>query len=278
MAITTFPQIAQVSSLIDLQIHQLARKCFHYHAIGKFPYNLLIVVLSINKGAADYFYNCISGKATTLRTGHAYILPCHVPVRYERTPGVTVVTMRFNLTYYYGLDVFHGCTEIEEIPSPDLIDFLKTEVCSKAEADTQIMKNALMLKTLVSHLCLARWPERLNEMSVRLAKYEEGFRYVRQAGDASLNVAGFAQCCGMRQDVFSRSFKRDTGQSPKQYISDYLVRKISALLLTTDMTLKEIAHELNFNSEYYLSRFFKAQTRLSPRKFKAQYRTPSASL
>jgi AraC-like DNA-binding protein len=271
MAVTTFPVVEKLASLVDLQIHQIALKNFHYHTTGTFPYNLLICVLASDMGADDVFINCVTGQKIHLRPDHAYILPCHVPVQYKRTPDVTGVTMRFNLTLFSGIDIFDGCQEINDLYAPELTALLKHDICRPDAPETEQLRAAFALKSAVSQICLSCWPEHRMEFPLGMWKYEEIFRYVRDSGDATLSVSKLAELCGMRQDVFSRSFIRDTGKSPKQFISDFLIRKISARLLSSTMTLKEIARELNFNSEYYLSRFFKKQTGLSSRDYKKQF-------
>jgi len=268
MAIDRYPVLETLFPLVDLQIHHVALKTFHYHESTDFPYNLLISVVSGKKGAGDYFLNCESGEKTSLRVGHAYLLPCHLPVTFERTPGFTVVTMRFNLSFFYGLDIFDGVRHIEDIPAGAFTSMLKRTL---REKNPDHIRNALAIKTEVSRLCLSRWPRHLRELSPRMWRYEEVFTYVKARGDATLTIARLARLCGMRQDVFSRSFARDVGIPPKQYVNDDLVRKISSLLLTSQLSIKEIARELRFSSQYYLSRFFKKQTRMCPREYRKRF-------
>lgn len=270
MAVTTYPIFERMSSVVDLQIRQVALKSFHYHSIGEYPYNLLITVLDAKNNAENFFKNCLTGQKTVLRAGHSYILPCHVPVKYERTPDITVVTIRFNLTLFYGLDIFNGHLNVEEIYAPEMVSFLKDSIADNCLLQSSQIKTVFALKTMMARMCLSRWPESQQNLSAHLLKYESAFQYMREHADATVGVHEMANACGMRQDVFSRAFKRDTGVAPKQYIADFLIGKISAYLLTSDLTLKEIASELNFNSEYYLSRFFKKQTKLSPREYKQQ--------
>lgn len=274
MAVTTFPAIEKLFPLVDLHIHQIAMKQFHYHCTASFPYNLLITVLDTDKDADDYFLNVKTGEKTILQAGHAYLLPCNTPVQFERTPAVTVVTMRFNLTFFYGLDIFDGHHDIEDLRAPGFAKLLGNLLGNRrggGDHGAESVKSALLIKTEVSRLCLSCWPAQMKDLTPKMWKYEEVFVYVREYADASLTVSRLAELCGMRQDVFSRSFRRDLGISPKQYIADVLLRQISSYLLTSHLSVKEIARKLKFGSEYYLSRFFKKHTRLSPREFKRQF-------
>ncbi|MBN2712750.1 MAG: helix-turn-helix transcriptional regulator [Planctomycetes bacterium] len=181
--------------------------------------------------------------------------------------------MRFNLTFFWGIDIFDGHGTVEDIHAPDFISMLQKVLLRPEGAEpseSELIKSALALKSEVGRLCLSRWPERLDRISPKMWKYEAVFLYAKEHGDASLNVARLADIFGVRQDVFSRSFSRDVGIAPKQYIADVLLRKISAYLLTSKLSMKEIAHQLKFSSEYYMSRFFKKHTSLSPTDFKKQ--------
>lgn len=56
--------------------------------------------------------------------------------------------------------------------------------------------------------------------------------------------------------------------SPKEIINQQTVCEIKALLSTTDMSVKEIAHALNFEDPPYMCRYFRQHTGLSPIEFR----------
>lgn len=273
MTVTTFPTLERLLPLIDLQIHQIALKRFDFHCAASFPYNLLISVLDTKAKANDFLLNHENGEKIRLVAGHAYIIPCNLLVYYERTPLVTVVTMRFNLSFLHGLDVFDGHHDIEELDKPDLAQLLRdlfVHQPRESRGETTPIKSALVLKAAVTDACIACWPRTTVEMAPRMWRYEKLFHYVREHTDAKLSVDQLASLYGMRQDAFSRAFRRDIGITPKKYIVDVLLKRITTLLLTSHLSVKEISHRLGFSSEYYLSRFFKKHTKLSPTEFRKQ--------
>jgi AraC-like DNA-binding protein len=67
---------------------------------------------------------------------------------------------------------------------------------------------------------------------------------------------------------FRKLFKTYTGLSPGQYFLQLRIEKAKELLRNSDMFMKEIAIELNFESCYYFSKIFKDKTGISPTEFR----------
>mgnify|MGYP000768126691 CR=1 FL=1 len=59
-----------------------------------------------------------------------------------------------------------------------------------------------------------------------------------------------------------------SGKTVYRWISETLVRDIIQLLMDTDMTIQEIANELNFSDQAVLSKMFKRHQGVSPLKFR----------
>jgi AraC-like DNA-binding protein len=70
-----------------------------------------------------------------------------------------------------------------------------------------------------------------------------------------------------------RYFKKQTGETLQQYISNYKLRLIETRLLHTDMRINEIAGELNFTDESHLNRTFKKYKGMSPSAFRKKMNT-----
>ena len=56
--------------------------------------------------------------------------------------------------------------------------------------------------------------------------------------------------------------------SPKELIDRQIVMEIKALLTSTEMTVKEIAEEYNFESSSYLGRYFRRHTGMTPSEYR----------
>jgi AraC-like DNA-binding protein len=127
------------------------------------------------------------------------------------------------------------------------------------------------INTIIYSLCyewLEEKPKILQREKRNSHEYETLLDFVEKHGDAQTTVGNLAKMKKMRPDVFSRKFTRDLGISPKDFINSFLIRKASRLLSSPSVTVKETAYSLNFNSEYYFSRFFKLHTGIAPSEFR----------
>ncbi len=68
----------------------------------------------------------------------------------------------------------------------------------------------------------------------------------------------------------SEYFKKLTGESMQQYITNYKLKLVETRLQYSDMRMNEIAFELNFTDESHLNRIFKKYKGVSPSEFRKQ--------
>lgn len=64
--------------------------------------------------------------------------------------------------------------------------------------------------------------------------------------------------------AFGKKVKKHLGKTPSQLIQDRVILEAKKLLHLTHKSIKEIASELNFEDEFYFSRYFKKNVGLSP--------------
>jgi AraC-like DNA-binding protein len=62
--------------------------------------------------------------------------------------------------------------------------------------------------------------------------------------------------------------KEHTGKSPKELINDMLLLEARVLLGSTDQSITEIAHRLQFGDQSHFCHFIKQHTGLSPQAFR----------
>lgn len=215
----------------------------------------------------DSFENLVESQRLPFLADHVYFIPCGLKTRFEVTPGITSISLHFNLTFFHGIDIFSGCTRFEMRRDPERVATFRAIL---DEADE--LKAICALKMEVMRFCLSCWPAGLGRLTPIVRKYEPVFRYVREHGDAELTVAALAKQVGQRQNVFSRNFSRDIGESPKEFLQNDLLKKAAARLLVPRASVKETAATLKFSSEFYLSRFFKKRTGLSPTEYQRRFR------
>ena len=86
----------------------------------------------------------------------------------------------------------------------------------------------------------------------------------------SINIPDIARELGVAYSHFRREFKKRTGYSPWQYVLKMRLTRVCRLLLTSEMTLEQMATTVGFNSSFHLSSQFKKVYGVSPRKWREQ--------
>ena len=78
-----------------------------------------------------------------------------------------------------------------------------------------------------------------------------------------------SQMC-LAPKYLSNVVKQTLGSSPNKYIDEALMRQAKSLLSSTSLSVQQISDRLGFRNQSHFGTFFKRQTGLSPKAFKAQ--------
>ena len=95
--------------------------------------------------------------------------------------------------------------------------------------------------------------------------------FIRINTGKQLSVQSVAQHFGYHPDYISSLFRKHYGLSLKQYINNGQISAIKALLVTTNLSMKELAAQLGWETENEFTHFFKYHTGISPAKFRAMF-------
>ncbi|SDG18450.1 AraC family transcriptional regulator [Epilithonimonas hungarica] len=83
-----------------------------------------------------------------------------------------------------------------------------------------------------------------------------------------LKVSSIASHFGKSSDHLNRYFKDETGSTIKEYIIRYKLNLVKTRLKFSDLTISEIAGELNFTDESHLNKMFKGAFGKTARQYK----------
>ncbi len=219
-----------------------------------------------NDGGTDCVLHCpASGQRFPLRPGRIYFIPCNLEIELDITPAMSFLSLHFNLDLFHGFDVFGRSRRCEALDAPARVAAARAAL----EQDDDL-RALCHVSGLILDLCAAWLPPETADLQkgmVACRKYGGVLDFVERAADAATTVAELAGMMGMRSDVFSRTFRRDMGITAKDLLSKTLMRKASRMLHDPGTTVRVVAAELNFSSEYYFSRFFKKHSGQAPTAF-----------
>jgi len=251
--------LEKVNNLLKLDIDHVELLAHDFQQTLLYPRNILSFALEASPG--DYYGDLTHGKTLPFRTGHLYFLPTGNSLRFERCLSTLTVTLHFGLSLLPGVDLYSAADPCLMEHAPDAVERMR------ACLDMPPATAALQIRAEVFRFCAHHPPVRMSMNEAMPDAYLKVLDHIRNHCDAKMTVRDLAKLIDMRQDVFSRSFKRAVGQSPHALIRQTLLRQIVNYLYS-DLTLKEIAAKMHFCSEFYLSRYFSQHFGISPREFR----------
>ena len=89
-------------------------------------------------------------------------------------------------------------------------------------------------------------------------------QHIRESLESTLSIQDIADMLGVSYSTLRKQFKEYTGLSPATYQQDLKLQHAKELLTTTNLSIKEIAYRLNFDSPDYFSAKFKIKTGRKP--------------
>jgi AraC-like DNA-binding protein len=93
---------------------------------------------------------------------------------------------------------------------------------------------------------------------------------IRESLEMDVTIQQIAEEQGVSYSNFRKLFKEYTGLSPAIYQQELRLLRAKELLTTTELSIKEIAYRLNFESPDYFSAKFKAKMGLKPSEVRAK--------
>ncbi|MDO4880844.1 MAG: helix-turn-helix domain-containing protein [Capnocytophaga sp.] len=134
--------------------------------------------------------------------------------------------------------------------------------------DTSILKTYLQL---ILALSSREKKQKLTEFSLKSTPTEPiaNFQNLLETHFIkNKEVSFYAGQYALSVSAFSKKVKQYFGKTPSELIRERMVLEAKKLLHLTYKSIKEIAQELDFEDEFYFSRYFKKEVGLSPKQFR----------
>ena len=101
-----------------------------------------------------------------------------------------------------------------------------------------------------------------------MPRFTKSAEYIHSHYDADIKISDLAAMENLSEPHFRACFKRQTGCSPGEYITNRRINAAALLLETTDKTLSEIAALAGYRDAYYFGRIFKKKTGFPPGRYR----------
>jgi AraC-like DNA-binding protein len=99
--------------------------------------------------------------------------------------------------------------------------------------------------------------------------------YVERSFAGQVSAAEAARLVAMTPNAFSRFFRRSTGRTFGEYVTDFRLARARRALIDDDTSVSVIAAGSGFANLSNFNRRFRAKTGMSPREFRRRFRPPN---
>lgn len=118
-----------------------------------------------------------------------------------------------------------------------------------------------------------KWLEMKNTVSkVKIelsnSKIAPIIKYINENINENVSLSLGANLCNMSQSQFSRTFKKETGKTFKEYILLKKIEQAKFYIKTTDKSFSEISDFLGFEDSSYFTKLFKKYEGITPKEYK----------
>lgn len=131
---------------------------------------------------------------------------------------------------------------------------------------SEILLESLLLKLIYTFCNDATLNDRgYNSVYNHIIK--DTIEYIKNNIAEDLSLEKMAERISLSPIYFHNYFKYATGQTLHNYVEDMRIKKSVNLMLSTDMTLTEIAFACGFSSQSYYNYVFKRKMNITPRNY-----------
>lgn len=135
-------------------------------------------------------------------------------------------------------------------------------ICGALRSDNPMLR--LRAQLLTMELLLEAVPASATDLSRHSGGLERVKRYIDEHPEEPLTVERLAQLAALSPKHFAELFKKTYGKSVREYMTGLRLNRAKRLMLSSGRRLKDIAHAVGYQDEFYFSRLFKKEFGLSP--------------
>ena len=240
-------------------------------------------LVAVRQGDGDFHYG---GKVMPVVRNEVYLIPPHVPHYYS---GYTHLSMLHFIFMPEVLEPYLERFEQERsflrlssppekgtalIVSDDLmleLDRMNICICREAidKSEGWLLRQEFQTLQALSLICSGSELKSRKEQQLGPGLYA-AILYIENNYASPISLQKLARCANMSVPGFCRMFKKSCNTSPIRYLLEYRIAMAKQLLISTQLTLTEVAEKTGFRDTNYFIKQFGAIAGISPMKFRNQ--------
>ena len=241
---------------------------FYYepnYRLSRDTYNSYLIMY-IKKGKARITYQ---QKQYFAKEGDIVYLNCYYPHAYEAVDNLETIWFHYDgisaSAYDRALlENTNGIFTLED--SKCCVHYIEKiyESCREASENKEALINSYITTVLSELFRQGSYENAINRNSI--AKLT--MKYIEEHLTADLSIKTLAKQVSLSEYYFARTFKKESGYSPHEYIVKTRVTKAKVMLKSSEHPQKEIARLCGFHNESSFVTSFKKNTGMTPGVFR----------
>lgn len=217
----------------------------------------------------------VEGKTYTASAGDWFFIPARVEHSYHNFPGVPFkkywmhfdLYPRKNIVKLFGADYLLHSYDSERATA--LFRRFVSLYGSGNFADGLLVKAiTLELLSIFMSSCDSNDFAAIEESPFNMPNV---FSYIENNMSMKISINTLAAISHMHPTHFIRYFKKETGQTPGEYISQRKMERAKYLLESTELQICEISEQLGFYDAMHFSKVFKKRYSVTPTTYRKIY-------
>lgn len=108
------------------------------------------------------------------------------------------------------------------------------------------------------------------EPGLSKTKLDQAIAFIRQNYPRKLKLADIAEASGLSEFYFDRQFKKSTGYTPHQYLTQYRIDRAKKLLKQDRCTATQISQLCGFSNQSYFTKQFRQMVGTTPLRYRRE--------
>ena len=214
----------------------------------------------------------VHGATYKAKAGDLFFIPARVEHSYHNFAGTAFKKYWMQFELYPGKDIVKllGIDyRIREYDSERVVELFKrfTSLYGSKDFSDCLSVKAIALELLSIYVRAAGTVVR-EKAEEGYSEFSSVFSYIENNLSVKISNKTLADIAHMHPTHFIRSFKKETGQTPCEYVAQRKMERAKYLLESTELQIGEIAENLGYFDTMHFSKTFKKRHSVSPTAYR----------
>lgn len=150
------------------------------------------------------------------------------------------------------------------------LDMSFTDCCYQCRAHTYTVRSTADLLNAGASI-IDCYADHLKNSQRHYQHIRTACAYIERHLEDDLKISQLCELLYVSKSFLCRSFKELTGLTFADYLKQQRIRRARMLLLSTDLSIEDVAAKCGFHSPAYFSTVFKKEMNIAPSAFRARY-------